>query len=287
MNSESGEASNTISTIKCANPVRPDPPIWAQLILRIYLNLNWDCLPSCSTFGSFHLQFFLWPSSGCLPFYSVHPVILRPVAPAEDPVVGLPSPGALENPAGMSRTLSCLTVTGESDPLAVPSNSGASSWNISYECCASAGSTSMGWDLSMMLSTANATSASVGGYQDSSMVVTSWMPSSSSIVCLWLATEGVWYLATASCSSGVLRWVWVNPGGTLSASVGCQASGCLHGSWSLPAHDGVVKLRSEVSWTSSRSYVSHRNSTVVSSGFCMSGVGPGSDRKCSLSGGLK
>ena len=27
MNSESGEAGNTISTIKCANPVRPDPPV--------------------------------------------------------------------------------------------------------------------------------------------------------------------------------------------------------------------------------------------------------------------
>ena len=60
--------------------------------------------------------------------------------------------------------------------------------------------------------------------------------------------RGVWYLATASWSSGVLRWVWVNPGGTLSASVGCRVSGCPDGSWSLPAapaHDGVVKLRSE------------------------------------------
>ena len=65
-----------------------------------------------------------------------------------------------------------------------------------------------------------------------------------------LSSEGVWYLATASCSSGVLRWVRVNPGGTLSASVGYRVSGCLDGSWSLPAmpaHDGVVKLRSLVS----------------------------------------
>ena len=53
-------------------------------------------------------------------------------------------PEALENPAGMLRTLSSLAVTGESDPLTVPSNSGASSWNNPYECSASVGSTSMG-----------------------------------------------------------------------------------------------------------------------------------------------
>ena len=95
--------------------------------------------------------------------YSVQPVILRLVAPAEDSAVGLPSPGVLENLAGMSRTLSSLVVMGESDPLAIPNNSSALSWNMSYECSAAAGSTSMGWDLSRMLSTAYATSASVGG----------------------------------------------------------------------------------------------------------------------------
>ena len=78
------------------------------------------------------------------PSCSVRPIILRPVAPAEDSVVGLPSPGALENPAGVSRNLSSLAVMGESDPLTVPSNSSASSWNNSYECSANAGSMSMG-----------------------------------------------------------------------------------------------------------------------------------------------
>ena len=67
----------------------------------------------------FHLQFLL---RLCL--YSMWPVILRPVAPVEDSGVSLPSPRALENLAGVSRTLSSLAVTGESDPAAIPSNSG-------------------------------------------------------------------------------------------------------------------------------------------------------------------
>ena len=74
----------------------------------------------------------------------------------------------------------------------------------------------------------------------------------------------------------------LNPGGMLSASVGCRASNCPDRSWSLPAapaHDGVVKLRSEVSWTPSLRYVSHRNSMAASSRFCVSGMGPGSDQK--------
>ena len=130
-----------------------------------------------SIFSSFfHLQFLL---RLCL--YSMRPVILRPVALVKDLGVGLRLPGALENPAGVSKTLSSLVVTGESDPAAIPSNSGSSSWGI--ECSASAGSMSMGWDLSRMLSMADANSASVGGYQDSLMLVTSWMPSSSSRDC--------------------------------------------------------------------------------------------------------
>ena len=52
----------------------------------------------------------------------------------------------------------------------------------------------------------------------------------------------------------------------------------------MPAHDGVVKLRSLVSCTPSQRYVSHRSSVAVSSGFCRSDVGPGSVRKCSFSG---
>ena len=43
----------------------------------------------------------------------VRPVILRPEEPAPDPVIGLPSPGALENLLGVSRTVSSVAVTGE------------------------------------------------------------------------------------------------------------------------------------------------------------------------------
>ena len=106
--------------------------------------------------GVFHLQFLL-----PLRLYSMRPVILRLVAPVEDLGVGLPSPGALENPAGVSRTLSSLAVTGEFDPAAIPSNSGSSLGGI--ESSGSAGSTSMGWDLSRMLLMADANSASIGG----------------------------------------------------------------------------------------------------------------------------
>ena len=144
----------------------------------------------------------------------------------------------------------------------------------------------MGWDLSRMLSIADTNSASVGGYQDSLMLVTSWMPNSSLMDCFLLSSAGVRYSDTASCSSSVPHWRRVNPGGTLSASVGCRASG----SWScpvMPAHDEVEKLRSLVSCTPSWRYVSHHSSTAVSSGFCRSNVGPGSVRKRSLSGGPK
>ena len=88
-------------------------------LLKLRLSSFMSHLRSSSIFSFLHLQFL--PSQ-------IRPVILRPVVPAEDPVVGLPSPGALENLAGMSRTLSSPTVMGESDPLAIPSNSGASSW---------------------------------------------------------------------------------------------------------------------------------------------------------------
>ena len=136
----------------------------------------------------FHLQFLL-----PLHLYSMQLVILRPVAPVEDSGVGLPSPGALENLAGMSRTLSSLAVTGESNPAAIPNNSGSSSGGIG------AGSTSMGWDLSRMPEMADANSASVGGYQDSLMLVMSWMPSSSSRIvfdCL-PGGSGTWTLPPA------------------------------------------------------------------------------------------
>ena len=70
----------------------------------------------------FHLQFLL-----PLRLYSMWPIILRPVVPVQDSGVSLLSLGALENLAGVSRTLSSLAVTGEFDPAAIPSNSGSSS----------------------------------------------------------------------------------------------------------------------------------------------------------------
>ena len=60
----------------------------------------------------------------------VRPVIRRPEELAPDPVIGLPSPGALENLPGISRTLSSVAVTGEPGPGSDTNTSGASSSNI-------------------------------------------------------------------------------------------------------------------------------------------------------------
>ena len=60
----------------------------------------------------------------------VRPVMLRPEEPAPDPVIGLPSPGALENLPGVSRTVSLVAVTGEPGPGSGPNISGASLSNI-------------------------------------------------------------------------------------------------------------------------------------------------------------
>ena len=149
------------------------------------------------------------------------PIIHQPEEPAPDLVIGLPSPGALENPPGVSRTLSSVAVTGEPDPGSSPSTSGASSSDIQGGCCSGGSSTSIGW---RTLLTADANSDSDRAYQSSVMFVTSWMPNSSSIDCF--ESAGVSYLA-ASCSSRVFRWMRANPGGTLSVSIGCRASvGC-------------------------------------------------------------
>ena len=127
------------------------------------------------------------------------PVIRRPEEPAPDPVIGLPSPGALENPPGVSRTLSSVAVTGEPDPRSGPSTSGASLSDIRGGRSSGGSSTSIGW---RTLLTADANSDSDQAYQSSVMFVTSWMPNSSSIDCF--ESAGVSYLA-ASCSSGVFR----------------------------------------------------------------------------------
>ena len=122
-----------------------------------------------------------------------------------------------------------------------------------------------------------ANSDSDGAYQSSLMFITSWIPNSSSIDC-FSGSAGVSYLV-ASCSSGVFRLIRVNLGGTLLASVGCRASGCLDGGRGLdavPAQDGVEKLRSEVSCTPSLRYLSHLSLTAASNGFCRSAVGSAS-----------
>ena len=72
--------------------------------------------------GSHGLLLGVYPSVVC-------PVILRPEEPAPDPVVGLPSPGALENPPGVSRTMSSVAVTGEPGPGSGPNTSEASTSN--------------------------------------------------------------------------------------------------------------------------------------------------------------
>ena len=94
-----------------------------------------------------------------------------------DPVIGLPTPGALENPPGVLRTLSSAAETGEPDPGCGPSISGVSSSEIRGGS-SKGSSTSIGW---RTLLTADANSD--WAYQSSVMLVTSWMPSSSSIDC--------------------------------------------------------------------------------------------------------
>ena len=124
------------------------------------------------------------------------PEIRRPEEPAADPVIGLPSPGALENPPGVSRALSSAAVTGEPDPGFGPSISGASSSEIRGGSSRGS-STSIGWRTLLM-----ADDNSDCAYQSSVMLVTSCMPNSSLIDCL--ESAGVPYLV-ASCSSGVFR----------------------------------------------------------------------------------
>ena len=131
----------------------------------------------------------IYPSVEC-------PIIHRPEEPAADPVIGLLSPGALENPPGVSRALSSVAVTREPDPGFGPSISGASSSEIRGGSSGGS-STSFGW---RTLLTADANSD--WAYQSSVMLVTSWMPNSSSIDCF--ESAGVSYLV-ASYSSGAFR----------------------------------------------------------------------------------
>ena len=204
-------------------PVKPDLPVRTMTLIlktftRNYMRIKLETLV-------FNLHLWLWSSIFiCGTYPSVErPVIRQPEEPALNLVIGLPSPGALENPPGISRALSSVAVTGEPDPGSGPNTSGSSSSDIRYGRSSRASSTSIGCCRTLLMAEAN--SDSDWAYQSSVMFVTSWIPNSSSIDC-FCESAGVSYLV-ASCSSGVFRLIRANPGGTLSASVGCRASGCL------------------------------------------------------------
>ena len=112
-------------------PVKPDLPVRTMtLILKTFTRNHMKIKLETLVFN-LHLWHFgvhghlpsVYPSVVC-------PVIHRPEEPAADPVIGLPSPGALENPPDISRTLSSVGVTGEPGPGSGPNISGASSSNI-------------------------------------------------------------------------------------------------------------------------------------------------------------
>ena len=112
-------------------PVKPDLPVRTMtLILKTFTKNHMKIKLETLVFN-LHLWHF--GVHGRLP--SIYPSVVRPVIcqpeePATDPVIGLPSPGALENPPGVSRTLSLVAVTGKPGPGSDPNISGASSSNI-------------------------------------------------------------------------------------------------------------------------------------------------------------
>ena len=116
-------------------PVKPDlPGRTMTLILNTFTRNHMKIKLETSVFN-LHLWHF--GVHGLLPSVYpsvVHPVILQPEELAPDQVIGLPSPGALENLPGISRTLSLVAVTGEPGPGSGPNASGASSSDIRYSC---------------------------------------------------------------------------------------------------------------------------------------------------------
>ena len=170
----------TIWNVMNMGPVKPDLPVRTMtLILRTFTRNHMKIKLETLVFN-LHLWHFgvhdllpsIYPSV-------VHPIIRRPEEPALDPVIGLPSPGALEKPPGISRTLSSVAVTGEPGPGSGPNTSGSSSSDIQYGRSSGASSTSIG--CCRMLLTAEANSDSDRVYQSSLMFVMSWIPNSSSI----------------------------------------------------------------------------------------------------------
>ena len=153
-------------------PVKPDLPVRTMtLILKTFTRNHMKIKLKTSVFN-LHLWHF--GVHGLLPSVYpsvVHPVIHRPEELAPDLVIGLQSPGALENSPGVSRTLSSVAVTGEPGPGSSPNTSGASSSDIRYGRSSGASSISMG--CCRMLLTAEGNSDSDRAYQPSLMFVTS------------------------------------------------------------------------------------------------------------------
>ena len=100
-------------------PVKPDLPVGEMTLIltftKNYVKSNlvfletWSSIFICNTSDP-------WSSSESEVLASIplwrRPVIRRPEELAADPVIGLPSPGALENPPDVSRALSSAAVTG-------------------------------------------------------------------------------------------------------------------------------------------------------------------------------
>ena len=184
-------------------PVKPDLPVRTMTLILKTFTRNRVKIKLETLVFNLHLWHFGVHSLllSIYPFV-VRPVICRPEETAPDPMIGLPSPGALENPPGVSSTQSSVAVTGEPVPGSSPNTSGASSSDIRYGHSSAASSTSIGC---RTLLTAEANSDSDRAYQSSLMVVTSWIPNSSSIDC-FSKFAGVSY-QVASCSSGVFQLI--------------------------------------------------------------------------------
>ena len=124
--------------VKPGLPVRTLTLILKKHLLEITSNFGRSLMKLRSSFficgtSIFILHLWNFGAHGLLPgVYPsvVRPIILRLEEQAADLVIGVPSPGALENPPGLSRIMSLVAKTGEPGPGSGPNTSGASSSNI-------------------------------------------------------------------------------------------------------------------------------------------------------------
>ena len=183
-------------------PVKPDLPVrnndlnTKKTFTRNHMKIKLETLV-------FNLHLWHFGVHGLLPsIYPsvVHPIILRPQEPAPDPVIGLPYPGALENPPGISRTLSFSSCGQESLVLGpAPTHQGLP--RQTSDTVTLPGPHPLPLVVAERCQWQKLISDSDRAYQPSLMFVTSWIPNSSSIDC-FSEFAGVSYLV-ASCSSGV------------------------------------------------------------------------------------